>query len=312
MKSAPPLPEDQPHTERGSALLMVVWGIGAMAALGAIMAADTHMDIQEANAAKQSFLARTLAESGLRLGAREWETGNGQGLAGGPFLCETDDGVLRIEVRPAEALINLNLASESLLAGLFEALGTDHEEARALSEAVIDYRDPDNRTRSGNDENDLYESAGLTGPANRAFLRPSELSSVAGMPPDLAIRALPHITTFSTTPAVNLDAADSVVRNAVRRSRGQPLLQRQSFGDNDRYPSIEFGQSATGTRQISGRSILVRSVATTRSGYTAVAEATIDQDKSTGRYTRPQTFRWSTLSSDESPPQTGTSNVRCY
>lgn len=311
MKSPPPLSEDQPHTERGSALLMVVWGIGAMAALGAIMAADTHMDIQEANAAKQSFLARTLAESGLRIGAREWEAGNGPGLGGSPFLCETDAGVLRIEVRPAEALINLNLASESLLAGLFEALGTEPEAAHILSEAVIDYRDPDNRTRTGDDESDVYKSAGMTGPANRAFLRPSELSSVAGMPADLAIRALPHITTFSTSPAVNLDAADSVVKNAVRRSRGQPLLHPRTNEEED-FQTVGSSRAPTGEESMQGVSIFIRSVSTTRSGYTAVAEATIERDASTGRYTRPQTFRWSTLSPDENPPQTGTSNVKCY
>ena len=311
MKAAPPLPEDQPQSERGSALLMVVWGIGAMAALGAIMAADTHMDVQEANAAKQSFLARSLAESGLRLGARDWEAGSSSNLAASPLLCETDAGILRVEVRPTDALINLNLASESLLAGLFETLGTDQAEARALSEAVIDYRDPDNRTRSGNDESDLYNSVGLTGPANRAFLRPSELSSVAGMPAELAVRALPHVTTFSTTPAVNLEAADPVVRKAVQQSRGQSLLQPRDNGERD-FQTNEIGRDEPDGKPIQGVSIFVRSVATTRSGYTAVAEATIERDKTSGRYTRPLTFRWSVLSPDEMPPQTGMSNMNCY
>lgn len=293
MKTSSASAKDRVSKERGSALLVVIWGVGVLTALGALIAADTHLDTLEASAARENFLARTLAENGLRLGSAAWSASDPALATGQPLACRTSAGALAIEVRPANALVNINLASEGLLAGLFEALGTGANEARSLAAAVADYRDADTTERIGGGESATYQRLGLPGPANRPFLRPAELSSVAGITDDLFQAALPHITTFSTSPGLDTGLADPVVVRAAHLAHGF----REAATPPDRHPASPRPSEPSPTPEHGpAGSIFVRSEAFTRSGYRAVAEATYSARSSGEVFDRLETFRWATIS----------------
>jgi general secretion pathway protein K len=282
--------------ERGSALLMVVWSVGVLAALGALVAGDTFMDVQEASSARDSFLARTLAQDGLRLSSSAWADPTSPIHDNQPVTCATQTGTIRLAVHPTSALIDLNLASERLLAGLFEALGTAPDAARSLGAAIADYRDPDNIARTGGYEADLYRAEGLPGPANRPFMRPAELASVVGMSNALVSSALPHVTTYNGSPGIETAKADPVVARAVSIAHGlRPETARA--GKERGHDRAGKAQDAPRYESPRARSILVISEGRTRSGHVAVAEATLSSGANRAVFDKLETFRWAPASS---------------
>jgi|GEM_PF-1368469 general secretion pathway protein K len=311
MKRSPLSDGKDPQKERGSALLMVVWSVGVLAALGALVAGDTFMDVQEANSARDSFLARALAQDGLRLSSSAWSDPTSPVHDNLPFTCTTQTGTIRLQVRSTSALIDLNMASERLLAGLFEALGTGPDEARRLGAAVADYRDPDNIARTGGYEADLYRANGLPGPANRAFMRPAELASVVGMSNALVSSALPHVTTYNGSPGIETTNADPVVARAVSIAHGLgPGTARvDTERGKDRSRKAQDAPPYASTR---AKSILVTSEGRTRSGHVAVAEATLSSGANRAVFDKLETFRWAPASSQARRAGFADTPAPCY
>ncbi len=113
-------------------------------------------------------------------------------------------------------LIDLNGASEALLAALFERLGQSVPDAETLAAAIADWRDGDDTPRGRGAERRAYRNAGLPGPGNRPFLHVSEVRGVLGMNAALYAAAAPYLTAGAgvktpralTAPPVVLDILD--------------------------------------------------------------------------------------------------------
>lgn len=129
----------------------------------------------------------------------------------------TFEGVpVRVVIRDESARIDINTASDPLLRGLLVSVGLADDEATALLDAILDWRDPDTLKRPSGAEEGDYAAAGLTyRPANAPFQAIEELQLVLGMRPDIYRRLAPSITVFSRLPGVNTTLAGREVLLAV-------------------------------------------------------------------------------------------------
>jgi len=129
----------------------------------------------------------------------------------------TFEGVpVRVVVRDESAKIDINTASDALLRGLLLSLGLREDEATAMLEAILDWRDADPLKRPNGAEAVDYVAAGLSyRPANAPFQAIEELQLVLGMRPDIYSRLKPLITVYSRQPGVNTQLAGREVLLAI-------------------------------------------------------------------------------------------------
>ena len=123
---------------------------------------------------------------------------------------------VRIVMRDESARIDINTASDPLLRGLLVSAGLRDDEANAILDAILDWRDADALKRPNGAESVDYVTAGLThSPANAPFQAIEELQLVLGMRPDIFSRIAPSITVFSRLPGVNTQLASRQVLLAI-------------------------------------------------------------------------------------------------
>ncbi len=121
-------------------------------------------------------------------------------------------------------VVNLNLASETELAILFEHVLADERAARQLAQAVLDWRDDDDLPRANGAEADDYRRANQpVRPANGPFQSLDDLQDVRGMTPTRLEQLRPFLTVDGTTRRVNVNAAPAVVLRTLP-GMSEPLL----------------------------------------------------------------------------------------
>ncbi len=252
--------------DRGAALILVVWAVGLMAVIGALIARDAHLDALEGNRMRQALDGQLLVESGQRIAlARLAQPANGLS-SGFPFICDLEKGRLLINARPISALIDINVSQEETLAALFAALGVPGPDAASHAARIADYRDGDTSIRPGGAEYAEYTRAGLAyGPANRPFIRTGELSEVLGLPPELVKALLPFVTAHSYSAQVDPLYASPEVLAALEvfGTRAGTSLEDQAWAE-----------SAEGGAMFAAEPVVVEVIAQTASGFLTGAAAT--------------------------------------
>lgn len=252
--------------DRGAALILVVWAIGLMAVIGALIARDSNLDAREGSRLRDALSGQLLIESGQRIAlARLAQPGDGLS-SGKPVVCDLENGQLILNARPINALIDINASPEETLAALFGALGVPGPDAASYAARIADYRDGDTSIRPGGAEYADYTRAGLShGPANRPFTRTGELSEVLGLPPELIARMLPHVTAHAYTTQVDPVYASREVLAAI-----------EVFGTRE-GTSLEapaWAAAAEGSALFAAEPVVVEVIARTPSGYVTGLAAT--------------------------------------
>lgn len=175
--------------ERGSAMLMVLWGMMIMAmAVGGLVLYMRRSVLDDVDAAK-AFEARLLAESGIALALHPGVKPND------PLLHQQISPVKRYDVhvtteggRIAINQISARREIRDLCIRLFIIWGLDPEKAGVLADSLKDWVDGDDRVSSMGAEDAHYTLRGApTFPRNRPFSHLDEMLFVRGMV-DLARR----------------------------------------------------------------------------------------------------------------------------
>ena len=105
---------------------------------------------------------------------------------------------MQVSLLDESAKIDINVGNEILIRGLLRSQGASEEEAAALMDAILDWRDPDTLKRLKGAEEADYAELGLPiKPANAPFQSIEELQLVVGMTPALYQRLAPWITIYS-------------------------------------------------------------------------------------------------------------------
>ncbi|WP_212758110.1 general secretion pathway protein GspK [Usitatibacter palustris] len=208
------------NRQQGVALVLVIWLATLLMVVASSFMLSARSDALVIANSMAMARAEAIAEAGVQRAAHElyrhdvgpdvWKRD------GTPREWRFDGATVKIEIRDESARIDLNTASDALLKGLLLSVGLPEEEAVALLDAILDWRDPDTLKRVHGAEESDYASAGLSWrPANAPFQALEELQLVLGMRPELYRRMAPLLTVHSRQAGVSVQAASREVLLAI-------------------------------------------------------------------------------------------------
>ncbi len=234
-----PAPCRGPRRSRGIALILVLWVLTLLTVMAVSMTAAqrTETALTDNRIAEARFRASSEAaiayamlsflsppEEGGQLGMSRGmgQTQNDQTQDawipdGTPRLWQFDGEPVSIAVYNEQSRINLNQAPANLLAALMVALGVPEEDATALADAILDFRDEDDLTLLNGAEDKDYEDSGRAAGAKDApFVAVEELQQVLGMTPKLYRALAPELTVDSDGEQVDEEFASPAILAALQ------------------------------------------------------------------------------------------------
>ena len=233
------------RSQRGVALVIVIWAAILLAVVASSFIYERRTDAMIVGNSISMARAQAAADAGVyRAVFDAYRSDNSPAIwkrDGFPRQWSFDGVPVTVEMRDESAKIDVNVASDALLRGLFVTAGLSDDEANNLLDAVLDWRDEDSLKRLHGAEEDDYRAAGLAyRPANAPFQAIEELQLVLGMRPEIYRRIAPSITVFSRQSGVNPQLAsrdvllsipgltpdavdDYIARRADAFANGQPI-----------------------------------------------------------------------------------------
>jgi general secretion pathway protein K len=235
-----------PRTQRGAALLLVMWLIALLAALVGGFAMAARIEHLQGQVLARGLVAQQAARAGVEYALvrladpeprRRWQPD------GRDYRWRFGSAQVLVRVIDEGGKIDLNSAQPPLLSGLFRALGLERQQAERLAGAVVDWRDPDILTQpSGGGEDRDYEAAGLPyGAKDAPFDTQAELQQVLGMTPQLYALAAPHLTVFSGRESPDPAFASAQVLTAMGLDAQAIVAQRQRWDPASGQPPPQIG-----------------------------------------------------------------------
>ncbi len=226
-----------PRQQRGIALVLALWATILLTVIAGSFAYSMRSEALAARNAISGAQARAIAD-----GAVERMSFELQRPRNGPDVW-LPDGRIR-QWRDADALvtanavdesarIDMNAASPPLLTGLLQNVGgLAPDEAAAVVDAMLDWRDPDDLRRPNGAEEPEYRAAGRKyRPTNGPFESVGELRLVLGMTPAVFERIAGSLTVYSRQPGINPATASRDVLLALPNATPEMvdtfLAQRQ-------------------------------------------------------------------------------------
>ncbi len=204
---------------RGIALLSVLWVLTLLALMAASFTRTTRTETALARNLLENARAEALADAGVHLAAAGLLQPTGAGgwaIDGEVHGFDLEGGEVRVTIADEGGKIDLNLAAEELLLGLFKAAGVDAGTRAELVGAILDFRDPDSLRHIDGAEDDDYADAGYPYDAkDGAFEAVAELQQVMGMSPPLFALVAPAVTVHSRKPLPNDKTASPLVAAAL-------------------------------------------------------------------------------------------------
>lgn len=205
----------------GIALVIVLWMLALLAVIAGSLVFSTRTELAIAANLASAARAEAAADAGVHKAIHELVSAPpGDPLAwrgdGKVHAWQFGDARLAIRVVGESARIDVNTANEALLRGLLVSLGLTAEEAEALTDALVDWRDVDDLRRLHGAEKEDYAAAGRPyGPANANFVAVEELRQVLGFTDDLYRALEPLVTVYSGQAGIDSAIASRQVLLAV-------------------------------------------------------------------------------------------------
>ena len=235
-------PAGEPRRSRGFALIVVLWFLVLIAAIGSYLMANARSETAIARNIRASANAEALADAGVAqavfnltdTAAGRWK------LDGEPHRLKLATGEVTIRVSDETAKINPNHASPALITGLFEAAGVDLSRARRLGAAMADWVGTGMEPRPLGAKLKQYQDAGLSyGPPNAPVESLDELQLVLGMTQDIFSAVLPYLTIYTNGEQPDEKNASEVVRRALLLAAREP--------DDSAGPGVKDDSAADST-----------------------------------------------------------------
>ena len=181
-------------TERGSALLTVLWLSVALFAIAFTVAHMVRAEVDRVGTDADSLRARYLAQGGVERALLwiEWGGAGAHRLDGRPFYqapsprmhFEFPSGEANVELIPESSKLDVNHAALPDLAAVMLAAGAPRDQAMAIAQAIVDWREGDPRSITGFDQFYLAQQPSFRSP-HASFREIEEVALVRGMTPEL-------------------------------------------------------------------------------------------------------------------------------
>ena len=201
--------------ERGFALLVVLWTLILVSLLILQLSETGGAQARLASNLRRSASAEQAADAAVAAGAFHlMDRAGAWPLAGGTRRLTLPNATADLTWTNEAGKVDLNNASQQIIAALIQTAGDSAEDAAALSDAILAWHTPvppDQKAQSIGP----YRAAGLTyAPMGAPFESVDELALVLGVTPALYERLRPHVTVFQGGDPV-LTLADPFVRRAA-------------------------------------------------------------------------------------------------
>lgn len=288
-----------PRAQFGFALVLVLWALVLLTTIGVSFGFAVRVETGSGTALADQVQAEAIATAGVRraiLGLIAEDNELRWKSDGRTYKIVWPDADLHVTIRAESGKIDLNAASPQLLIGLFENLFSEAD-AEALTGAVVDWRDRDDRLSENGAEVEEYEAAGRSGPANARFTSVAELSQVMGFNGAMTEIATPYLTVYSKQPRVNVLSAGVGVLAAIPdisyEMAEQFVIQREADLAAEQTPDVTAFKASrrfVATRQTASV-VEIKANAVLSGGASATVEAVINTRAGDQAY---ETLNWRT------------------
>ena len=268
--------------QSGVALILVLWVTVLLTVIAASFALSARTEGVQAKMVFDTTRARYLAEAGLHRAVYELRNpdletrwvGDGR-----KYQMEFSEAKIEISITDETGKIDINLASDELLVGLFASLGMNEDDALMLTERVIDWRDKDDIKGFNGAEDDDYDAEGYAyGAKDALFDTVPELQQVMGIDYEMYRKLEPAVTVYSGSRNINVAYAPEQALMALQDVEKEDALQfiedRELVeGIGGDLPILSNGQ--TGAARGGGVAFSIKAKATLSNGHWAEIDATI-------------------------------------
>lgn len=262
--------------QHGLALVIVLWILTLLTLMAGSFAMSMRRDSSVSFAIKSNAEALAQAESGIIM-AQFMLSQSDPELAwqadGRVYRVFNPDGEVRIRILAESGKVDINSSNETQLAALINSAVYDDWQQQELLNAILDWRDADDDTRTQGAERRQYRLAGLSyGPSNSAFQGVEELLLVLGMSEEIFNRLQPFITVYSGQPEVDMRYASPellpILSNELRKRNidDQALQKRMDGFEEEGAGLADIGSAPAAQNQT----------------YTIIAEAMVHGEASAG------------------------------
>jgi general secretion pathway protein K len=268
--------------QTGVALILVLWVTVLLTVIAASFALSARTEGVQAKIVFDTTKARYLAEAGLHRAVYELRNPD-QDLRwkadGRPYKVDFAEGEIEVSITDETGKIDINLANDELLIGLFASLGMSDDEAAILTDRVVDWRDNDDIKGINGAEDDDYESEGYKyGAKDALFDTVPELQQVMGVTYEMYRKLEPAITVYSGSRNINIAYAPLqalVALEDIERDDAIQYIEDRGLveGIGDAVPILGNGQ--TSATRGGGVAFSIKAKATLSNGHWAELDATI-------------------------------------
>jgi len=233
----------------GFALILVVWFLVLVGAIGAYLVANGRAESAIAHNIRAAASAEALADAGIAralANQTDAELANRWKLDGAPHLLALPSGQIEIRLADETRKINPNLAPDTLLAALFEVSGLDHSAARRLGAAVADWVNAQTPAQDDTTAKpDPYRAAGRSYSAPHAPVESlDELGLVLGMTPEILTSVRPYLTIHAEAAAPDAKVAPLVIQRALALAAKAAKEDSDEEDASASPPAAPAGQAA--------------------------------------------------------------------
>ncbi len=208
-------------TQHGVVLVVVLWLLVLLTVLVASQAASSRVESELVRNRTAALQARSAAEAGLFMAIDLLASEQGSKVRtlrtdGARYHMSYQGVELTISVLDEAGKIDINAVPPSMLRNLLISLSGELERGRAVSDAILDWRDPDAARREFGAEDEDYQENGLPYGAKDEYLdNLEELLLVQGMDSELYAKLLGMVTVNTGAKGINPVVAQRPVLLAV-------------------------------------------------------------------------------------------------
>ncbi len=281
------------HCCRGIALIAVLWVCTSIAVLAAGFAYSLRSEARLNTSVVERIRAATAAEAVVQRLLTMLAMARQGGLDNAPrqsYELHFDSLTVKAELISEAGKIDLNAASKTLIQSLLRRASKvvdrlDENQARALADAILDWRDADSRRRAQGAEKPAYQALGLPGPRNQPFLSVSELRQVLGMTRQAYAFLAPLVSVHAQRSRIDPRAASRQVLLAIpgidEAQVDRYLAARQQSGSKPQGLSL-LKSSRYLLIPDATRTYSIIAQARTRNGVMAMRRAIVRLNEKTG------------------------------
>jgi general secretion pathway protein K len=244
-------------SQRGVAMIVVLWMIMVMMTLAASLIYATRTESSMVDYARRTATARAAADAAAHYAVMQLYMPNKDRdlqLGGKPLEWAYQGMKTEIRVVGENGLIDINNANRALLALIFKQVGVEGDTADQMLDNLEDFRDVDDLHRLHGAEDPQYEQAGLPfGAKDAPFERIEELQQVMGMTPQLYQALTRYLTVDSGSTGINPMLAPRQILLVLAEGDAAKvdhyLAEREEAIKDGRSVMPDFGQAFFDTSQ---------------------------------------------------------------